>query len=58
MTGRLWQHDCVAGRFVFSTDDMDKTISEAQIRKAAQDAYDAAKNLTGGANAEDRKSVV
>lgn len=52
MTGRLWQHDCVAGRFVFSADDMDKTISEAQIRKAAQDAYDAAKNLTGGANAD------
>lgn len=30
---------------------MDKTISIARVRQAARDAYDAAKNLSGGANA-------
>ena len=30
---------------------MDKTISIARVRPAARDAYDAAKNLSGGANA-------
>lgn len=30
---------------------MDKTISIAHVRQAARDAYDAAKNLSGGANA-------
>ena len=31
---------------------MDKTISIARVRQAARDAYDAAKNLSGGANAD------
>ena len=30
---------------------MDKTLSIARVRQAARDAYDAAKNLSGGANA-------
>ncbi len=30
---------------------MDKTISTARVKQAARDAYDAAKNLSGGANA-------
>ena len=31
---------------------MDKTISIARVKQAARDAYDAAKNLSGGANAD------